>query len=84
VLDEATSNIDTETESLIQDALNKLTINRTTIIVAHRLSTIKNADKIIVLHKGKIREVGNHEELVAKQGLYSNLYKLQYMEGKET
>lgn len=82
VLDEATSNIDTETESLIQDALNKLTINRTTIIVAHRLSTIKNADKIIVLHKGKIREVGNHEELVAKQGLYSNLYKLQYMEGK--
>ena len=84
VLDEATSNIDTETESLIQDALNKLTINRTTIIVAHRLSTIKNADKIIVLHKGRVREVGNHEELVAKQGLYSNLYKLQYMEGKET
>ena len=62
--------------------LNKLTINRTTIIVAHRLSTIKNADKIIVLHKGKVREIGNHEELVAKQGLYSNLYKLQYMEGK--
>ncbi|MBZ9688922.1 ABC transporter ATP-binding protein/permease [Clostridium estertheticum] len=82
VLDEATSNIDTETESLIQDALNKLTINRTTIIVAHRLSTIKNADKIIVLHKGRIREIGNHEELVEKQGLYSNLYKLQYMEGK--
>ncbi|MGH4123080.1 MAG: ABC transporter ATP-binding protein [Clostridium sp.] len=82
VLDEATSNIDTETESLIQDALNKLTINRTTIIVAHRLSTIKNADKIIVLHKGRIREIGNHAELVEKQGLYSNLYKLQYMEGK--
>lgn len=82
VLDEATSNIDTETESLIQDALNKLTINRTTIIVAHRLSTIKNADKIIVLHKGRIREIGNHEELVAKQGLYSNLYKLQYMDSE--
>lgn len=82
VLDEATSNIDTETESLIQDALNKLTINRTTIIVAHRLSTIKNADKIIVLHKGRIREIGNHEELVEKQGLYSNLYKLQYLEAK--
>ena len=82
VLDEATSNIDTETESLIQDALNKLTINRTTIIVAHRLSTIKNSDKIIVLHKGRIREIGNHEELVEKQGLYSNLYKLQYIEGK--
>ncbi|MBZ9636653.1 ABC transporter ATP-binding protein [Clostridium sp. FP1] len=82
VLDEATSNIDTETESLIQDALSKLTINRTTIIVAHRLSTIKNADKIIVLHKGRIREIGNHAELLEKQGLYSNLYKLQYMEGK--
>ncbi|EQB88959.1 ATP-binding cassette subfamily B protein [Clostridium punense] len=78
VLDEATANIDTETESLIQDALNKLTQGRTTIIVAHRLSTIRNADKIIVLHKGKIREMGNHEELLQKQGLYSNLYKLQY------
>ncbi|WP_291559813.1 MULTISPECIES: ABC transporter ATP-binding protein [unclassified Clostridium] len=78
VLDEATANIDTETESLIQDALGKLTEGRTTIIVAHRLSTIKNADKIIVLHKGKIREVGNHEELLVKDGLYSNLYKLQY------
>jgi len=78
VLDEATANIDTETESLIQDALNKLTNGRTTIIVAHRLSTIRNADKIIVLHKGKIREMGNHEELLNKNGLYSNLYKLQY------
>jgi ATP-binding cassette, subfamily B, multidrug efflux pump len=80
VLDEATSNIDTETESLIQDALNKITKDRTTIIVAHRLSTIKNADKIIVLHKGKVREVGNHEELLNKEGLYYNLYKLQYKE----
>jgi ATP-binding cassette, subfamily B, multidrug efflux pump len=80
VLDEATSNIDTETESLIQDALNKITKDRTTIIVAHRLSTIKNADKIIVLHKGKIREIGNHEELLTKEGLYYNLYKLQYKE----
>jgi ATP-binding cassette, subfamily B, multidrug efflux pump len=80
VLDEATSNIDTETESLIQDALNKITKDRTTIIVAHRLSTIKNADKIIVLHKGKVRETGNHEELLSKEGLYYNLYKLQYKE----
>ncbi|MCM0646957.1 ABC transporter ATP-binding protein/permease [Clostridium swellfunianum] len=80
VLDEATSNIDTETESLIQDALNKITKDRTTIIVAHRLSTIKNADKIIVLHKGKVREIGNHEELLGKEGLYYNLYKLQYKE----
>jgi ABC-type multidrug transport system fused ATPase/permease subunit len=80
VLDEATSNIDTETESLIQDALSKITQDRTTIIVAHRLSTIKNADKIVVLHKGKIREIGNHEELLSKEGLYYNLYKLQYKE----
>lgn len=80
VLDEATSNIDTETESLIQDALTKIVKNRTTIIVAHRLSTIRNADKIIVLHKGKIKEVGKHEELIEKQGLYYKLYKLQYSE----
>ncbi len=78
VLDEATANIDTETESLIQDALDKLTKGRTTIVVAHRLSTIKNADKIIVMHKGRIREMGNHSELLEKRGLYSNLYKLQY------
>lgn len=82
VLDEATSNIDTETESLIQDALSKITKDRTTIVVAHRLSTIKNSDKIIVLHKGKIREEGNHEELLKKEGLYYNLYKLQYSEAK--
>lgn len=80
VLDEATSNIDTETESLIQDALKKITQDRTTIIVAHRLSTIKNANKIVVLHKGKIREMGNHEELLEKKGLYYNLYQLQYKE----
>lgn len=77
VLDEATANIDTETEALIQDALSKLTKGRTTIVVAHRLSTIRNADKIIVMHKGRIREVGTHNELLAKNGLYSNLYKLQ-------
>jgi len=78
VLDEATANIDTETESLIQDALNKLTKGRTTIVVAHRLSTIKNADKIVVMHRGRIREIGSHSELLEKKGLYSNLYKLQY------
>ncbi len=78
VLDEATANIDTETESLIQDALNKLTKGRTTIVVAHRLSTIKNSDKIIVMHRGRIREIGSHSELLEKKGLYSNLYKLQY------
>lgn len=78
VLDEATANIDTETESLIQDALEKISRDRTTIVVAHRLSTIKNSDKIIVLHKGKIREVGKHDELLEKKGFYYNLYQLQY------
>ncbi len=80
VLDEATSNIDTETELLIQDAMKKLTKDRTTIVVAHRLSTIQHADKIIVLHKGEIKEMGNHQELLAKKGLYYNLYELQYKE----
>lgn len=80
VLDEATANIDTETELLIQDALNKLMDGRTTLVVAHRLSTIQHADKIIVLHKGKIRESGNHQELLTNGGLYYNLYQLQYKE----
>lgn len=80
VLDEATANIDTETELLIQDALPRLMAGRTSIVVAHRLSTIQKADQIIVLHKGKIREMGNHQELLAKQGLYYNLYLLQYKE----
>jgi ATP-binding cassette subfamily B protein/subfamily B ATP-binding cassette protein MsbA len=78
VLDEATSNIDTETELLIQDAISKVVKERTTFVVAHRLSTIKNADKIVVMHKGKIREVGNHNELIEKKGLYFDLYSLQY------
>ncbi len=78
VLDEATSNIDTETEILIQDALKKLMKNRTSIIIAHRLSTIQHVDRIIVLHKGKIIESGNHQELLDKGGLYYDLYRLQY------
>lgn len=80
VLDEATSNIDTETEILIQDAIKKVIKNRTTIVIAHRLSTIQHADKIIVLHKGKIREIGNHQELLDKKGMYYDLYLLQYKE----
>lgn len=78
ILDEATSSIDTETEHLIQDAIHKLTENRTTLIIAHRLSTIQSADQIVVLHKGEIREMGTHDELLAKGGLYYDLYKLQY------
>ena len=78
ILDEATANIDTETEVLIQDAMEKLMEKRTTLVVAHRLSTIQNADKIIVLHKGKIKEMGNHQELLANRGIYYNLYKIQY------
>ncbi len=78
ILDEATSSIDTETEELIQTAIEKLTKGRTSILVAHRLSTIKNADKIIVLDKGKLMEQGNHEELLAQNGIYKNLYEIQF------
>jgi len=80
ILDEATSNIDTETELLIQDAIKKIIKYRTNIIIAHRLSTIQNADKIIVMHKGKIREIGKHQELLDKKGIYYDLYLLQYKE----
>lgn len=75
IMDEATSNIDTETEALIQEALEKLMKNRTTIAIAHRLSTIKKSDKVIVLDKGEIKEIGNHAELVIKKGFYYKLYK---------
>ncbi|HOG52641.1 MAG TPA: ABC transporter ATP-binding protein [Bacillota bacterium] len=78
VLDEATANIDTETEALIQDALPKLMRGRTTIVIAHRLSTIQHADRIIVLHKGKVRESGTHQELLAQKGIYYGLYQIQY------
>ncbi len=77
VMDEATANIDTETEQLIQDALEKLMRGRTTIMVAHRLSTIQHADKIIVMHKGEVRESGTHQELLAQNGIYKKLYELQ-------
>ncbi len=77
VLDEATASIDTESEQKIQDAINKVEKGRTTFIVAHRLSTIKDADKIVVLHRGEIRETGTHDELIARQGLYYDLYQLE-------
>ena len=77
VMDEATANIDTETELLIEEALKTLMNGRTTIMVAHRLSTIQHADNIIVMHKGKIRESGTHQELLTQDGIYKKLYELQ-------
>ena len=77
ILDEATANIDTETEQWIQEALETLMAGRTTIMVAHRLSTIQHADKIIVMHKGRIRESGTHQELLDQDGIYRKLYQLQ-------
>ena len=78
ILDEATSSVDTETELLIQDALHVLMAGRTTIAIAHRLSTIQDVDKILVLHKGQLRESGTHQELLALRGIYYRLYQLQY------
>src|SRR5207248_1115126 len=80
VMDEATSSVDTETEALIQDALEKLMRNRTSIIIAHRLSTIRHVDRIIVLHKGRVVEEGTHDTLLTSNGFYSRLYQLQYQQ----
>ena len=77
LLDEATASVDTETEGLIQEALGKVLKEVTTIVVAHRLSTIKNADRILVMHKGQIREEGSHADLLAMNGIYAKLYQLQ-------
>lgn len=80
ILDEATSSVDTETELLIRDAVKKLLSGRTSVIIAHRLSTIQSADKIMVMHKGQLREMGTHQELLANRGIYYKLYQLQYRE----
>ena len=80
ILDEATSSIDTETEQLIQQAIQTLLEGRTSIMIAHRLSTIRSADTILVFHHGEIRERGTHEELMATDGLYRKLYEIQYRE----
>ena len=80
ILDEATSSVDTETEQHIRRAIDRLMFGRTSIIIAHRLSTIQRCDKIIVMHKGKVREMGSHQELLAQRGLYFKLYQLQYQE----
>jgi ATP-binding cassette, subfamily B, multidrug efflux pump len=86
ILDEATSSVDTETEILIRDALHVLMAERTTIAIAHRLSTIQDMDKILVLHKGQLREAGTHQQLLAERGIYFKLYQLQYkdQEGKDS
>jgi ATP-binding cassette subfamily B protein len=78
VLDEATSSVDTETEFRVREALARMVEGRTSIIIAHRLSTIQRADKIIVMHKGQVREMGTHQELLAQRGIYYKLYQLQY------
>jgi ATP-binding cassette subfamily B protein len=78
VLDEATSSVDTETELRVRDALTRMVEGRTSVIIAHRLSTIQRADNIIVMHKGQVREIGNHQSLLAKRGIYWKLYQLQY------
>jgi ATP-binding cassette, subfamily B, multidrug efflux pump len=84
VLDEATSSVDTATELLIRDALSTLMAGRTTIAIAHRLSTIQDMDQILVLHRGELREVGSHQELLARRGLYFKLYQLQYRDQEGT
>ena len=78
ILDEATSALDTESEKLVQEALDKLMVGRTTFVIAHRLSTIISADKIVVMDKGEVKEIGKHEELLEKNGLYAKLYNIQY------
>jgi ATP-binding cassette, subfamily B, multidrug efflux pump len=78
ILDEATSSVDTETEFRVRDALNHMVEGRTSLIIAHRLSTVQRADKIIVMHKGQLREMGTHQELLARRGIYYKLYQLQY------
>ena len=84
VLDEATANIDTETELLIQEALQRLTAGRTSIIIAHRLQTIQEADRVMVLDQGEVVEIGSHEELLAAEGLYATLHSLQFQDADPT
>jgi ATP-binding cassette subfamily B protein len=82
ILDEATSSVDTESEMMIQHAIDTLIAGRTSIIIAHRLSTIRKANKIIVLDKGEIREIGSHDELISKQGFYFQLHQMQFEKNK--
>jgi ATP-binding cassette subfamily B protein len=84
ILDEATSSVDTATDMLIREALNKLVEGRTSIVIAHRLSTVQRADRIFVMHKGELRESGTHQQLLAQRGLYWKLYQLQYKDQEFT
>ncbi|MBL8979313.1 MAG: ATP-binding cassette domain-containing protein, partial [Gemmatimonadetes bacterium] len=83
VLDEATSSLDTESERLIEDALERLLVGRSTLIIAHRLSTVRRADRLVVLDHGRIVEQGRHADLVAQGGLYARLYQQQFREGDD-
>jgi ATP-binding cassette subfamily B protein len=78
ILDEATSSVDTETEFRVREALSRMVEGRTSIVIAHRLSTIQRADRILVMHKGRLREAGTHQQLLALRGIYWKLYQLQY------
>ena len=82
LLDEATSALDAQSEKVVQSALDKLAGGRTTIVIAHRLSTIQNADKIVVMERGEIADQGTHEELLERGGIYADLYRLQFKDGK--
>ena len=78
ILDEATSSVDTDTELRIRQALERMVEGRTSVLIAHRLSTVQRADAILVMHRGRLREMGSHQELLAMHGLYFKLYQLQY------
>src|SRR5690606_26215157 len=83
IFDEATSALDSESEALVQEAIDRLLENRTAVVIAHRLSTVRHADRIVVIADGRIVEEGRHEELIARQGLYRRLYEMQFQERDE-
>ena len=83
ILDEATSSVDTDTELRIRGALERMVEGRTSVLIAHRLSTVQRADTILVMHKGQLREMGSHQELLAQRGLYWKLYQLQYKDQEQ-